>query len=43
MTIIFFYGVENWLLLRTMCGTKRLNPFIRLLSEASEVLSKYVM
>jgi len=22
-----FYGVENWLLLRIMCGTKRLNHF----------------
>jgi len=31
-----FYGVENWLLLRIMCGTKRLNPFFRL-HEASEV------
>ena len=37
-----FYGVENWLLLRTMCGTKRLNPFFRLY-EASEVLNKFVM
>ena len=37
-----FYGVENWLLLRIMCGTKRLNPFFRL-HEASEVLDKYVM
>jgi len=25
-----FYGVEKWLLLRIMCGTKRLNPFFRL-------------
>jgi len=25
-----FYGVENRLLLRLMCGAKRLNPFIRL-------------
>jgi len=23
-------GVENWLQLRIMCGTKRLNPFSRL-------------
>jgi len=34
-----FYGVENWLLLRMMRGTKRLNPFFRL-HEASEVLNK---
>jgi len=33
---ISFYGIENWLLLRIMCGTKRLNQFFRLL-EASEV------
>jgi len=32
---ILFYGVENWLLLSRMCGTKRLNPFFRL-CEASE-------
>jgi len=37
-----FSGVENWLLLHIMCGTKRLNPFCRLY-EASEVLSKYVL
>jgi len=37
-----FYGVENWLLLRIMCGTKRLNSFFRLCN-ASEVLHKYVM
>jgi len=30
------------LLLRIMCGTKRLNPFFRL-HAASEVLSEYVM
>jgi len=24
---ILFYGVETWLLLRIMCGTKRLNAF----------------
>jgi len=34
-----FYGVENWLLLRIMRGTKRLNPFLRL-HEASEALNK---
>jgi len=33
-----FHGAENWLLLRLMRGTKRLNPFFRL-REASEVLS----
>jgi len=33
-----FYGVENWLLLRIMCETKRLNPLFRL-HEASEVRS----
>jgi len=32
---LLFYGVENWLLQRRMCGTKRLNPFFRL-REASE-------
>ena len=37
-----FHGVENWLLLRIICGAKRLNPFFRL-HEASEVLNKYVM
>jgi len=37
-----FSGVENWLQLRIMCGTKRLNPFFRL-HEASYVLNKYVM
>jgi len=37
-----FYSVENWLLLRIICGTKRRNPFFRLL-ETSEVLNKYVM
>jgi len=37
-----FFGVENWLLLRIMCGKKRLNPFFRL-HEASEILNKYVM
>jgi len=37
-----FYGVENWSLLRTMCGTKRLNPLFRF-DENSEVLNKYVM
>ena len=31
-----FYDVENWLFLRIMCGTKRLNQFLRLL-EAIEV------
>jgi len=31
-----FYGVENWLFLRIMCGRKRLDPFFRL-HEASEV------
>jgi len=36
----FFYGVDNWLLLRVTCGTKRLNPFFRF-HEASEVLNKY--
>jgi len=36
------FMVENWLLLCTMCGTKLMNPFIRL-PEASEVLNKYVM
>ena len=35
-----FYGVENWSLLRTMCGTKRLNPLFRF-DENSEVLNKY--
>jgi len=25
-----FYSVENWLLLRIMCGTKCLNPLLRL-------------
>jgi len=39
---ILFSGVENRLLLRIMCGTKRLNPFFRL-HEASVVLNKYVM
>jgi len=39
---ILFSGVENWLLLRIICGTKRLNPFFRL-HEASEVFNKYVM
>jgi len=34
---ILLYGVENRLLLRLMCGAKRLNPFIRL-HETSEVL-----
>jgi len=24
-----FSGVENWVLLQIMCGTKRLNPFRR--------------
>jgi len=38
----FFYGFENWLLLRIMCGTKRLNPFFRL-HKASGVLKKYLM
>ena len=33
---------EHWLLLHIMCGTKRLDPFVRL-HEASEVLAKYVM
>jgi len=33
-----FYDIENWLLLRIMRGTKRLNPFFRL-HETSEVLS----
>ena len=37
-----FYVVEDWLMARIMCGTKRLNPFVRL-HEASEVLNKYVM
>jgi len=37
-----FYGVENWLLLRIICGTKRLNLFLKL-HEASEVLNKYVV
>ena len=37
-----FYGIDTWLLLHVMCGTKRLNPFFRL-HEASEVLNKYVM
>ena len=37
-----FHGVENWLLLRMMCGAKRLNPFFRLY-EASDVLNKCVM
>ena len=37
-----FYGVENWLLFRITCGTKRLNPLFGL-HEASEVLNKYVM
>jgi len=39
-----FYGIANWLLLRIMCGTKCLNPFLRL-HEASEVLklNKYVL
>ena len=36
-----FHCVENWLLWRVMCGTKRLNPFFRL-HETSEVL-KYRM
>jgi len=36
------YGVEDLLMARIMCGTKRLNPFVRL-HEASEVLNKYVM
>jgi len=36
-----YYGVENWLLLRIMCGAKRLNPFFRL-HKASEVLNKNV-
>jgi len=38
----FFPGVENWLLLHIMCGTKRLNPFFRL-HETSEVLHKYII
>jgi len=33
-----FYGVENWLLLRIMCGTKRLTSLFRS-HEASEVLN----
>jgi len=33
-----FYGVEIWLLLDIVCGTKCLNMFFRL-HEASEVLS----
>ena len=37
-----FYGVENWLLLRIICGKKHLNKFFRL-HEASEVFNKYVM
>ena len=36
------YGVENWLLLRIMRGTKCLNPFFRL-HKVSEVLNKYVV
>jgi len=35
-------GVENWLLLHIMCGTKRLNQFFRL-HEASQVLNKHVL
>ena len=35
-------GVENWLLLRIICGTKRLNPFFRL-HEGSEVLNKCIL
>jgi len=35
-----FCGVENWLLLHIMSGTKHLNPFFKL-HEASEVLNKY--
>jgi len=41
MSILFFWR-WNWLLLRLMCGTKRLNPIFRL-HEASEVLSEYIM
>jgi len=37
-----FYGVENCLLLRIMCGTKRLNSVFRV-CKASEVLHKYAM
>jgi len=37
-----FYGVENWLVSRIMCETKRLNPFFRL-HEASELLNEYIM
>jgi len=36
---ILFHGVENWLLLRVMCGTKRLSPF-SIVHEAKEVLNK---
>ena len=36
------HGVDNWLLLRIMCGTKRLNLFFQL-HEASETLNTYVM
>jgi len=39
---ILFYGVENWLLFRIICGPKRLNPIFRL-HEAREVLNKHVM
>ena len=37
-----FYGVEDGLLLRIMCITKRLNPFFRLY-KVSEVLHKYAI
>jgi len=37
-----FHSVRNWLLLRMMCGTKRLNLFFSL-HEASKVLNEYVI
>jgi len=40
MSILFFVTLI-WLLLRIICGTKRLNPFF-LLHDANEALNKYV-
>ena len=40
----FFSGIENWLLLHIMWGTKRLNPFFQITrGQWGRLLNKYVM